>query len=84
MQNQLTEREKDLLFASKVGDVLFIDGELINVTINEYAAGGNVGGQVMDCEAFRNCRSKATQLLPHVILTYVPACDQCARILGTF
>lgn len=81
MQNQLTEREKDLLFASKVGDVLFIDGDLINVTINEYAAGGNVGGQVMDCDQFAKCRNKATQLLPHPIMTYVASCDRCANII---
>jgi hypothetical protein len=76
-----TARESELIYASKPGDVIPIGDELILINVNASASSGNIGGMILGCEQFARCGDKATQLLPHPILTYVPSCDRCAKIL---
>lgn len=77
-----TAREEEMMYASRPGDILPIGDELILIKINDSQISGNVGGMILSCEQFANCDNKASQLMPHPILTYVPSCDRCAKILA--
>lgn len=82
MEFDFTDREKDLTFAAKVDDILPINGRLLRLASIDQYNPGMFGFWVAYCEWTARCGQQAAQLVPHPILTYVPACDRCARNSG--
>lgn len=76
----LTEREQDLMWNAEVDDILPVGTLLIRFKGRDDQ--GQVSGKIIGCEQFARCANDATALLPHPILTYVPTCDRCAKIVS--
>lgn len=82
MEFDFTDREKDLTFASRVGDILPIHGRLVRLASIDEFNPGLFGFWIVYCEWTAWCGLGATQLVPHPIIGYVPTCDRCGRNSG--
>lgn len=73
---EFTDREKDLMSISNIGDIIPAQGRLVRIA-NFDEVTSRVGMYVVSCEWFLRCDRDAVTLVPHPILTYVPTCDRC-------
>ncbi len=77
--HEFTDAEQGMLGQARTGDLVSLMGLILKVV--EVRPNG-IDMMEQGCEWAVRCASEATQLIPHPILTYVPACDRCARNAG--
>lgn len=72
-----TNAEQGMISRSAVGDVISLAGMILRVV----AFGSNGYDRSMEqlsCAWTLGCTGDASELVPHLLLTYVPACEGCA------
>jgi hypothetical protein len=70
-----TDAEQGMMGQAREGDLISLMGLILKVT--EIRPDG-FGIRSVTCEWTHQCAEDATQLVPHLLLTYVPACERCA------
>lgn len=72
-----TDREKDLMSISNIGDIIPAQGRLVRIVEFDEVT-NRVGMHVVTCEWFLWCDRDAVTLAPH-LQTYVAVCDHHER-----